>query len=61
MLGIPCHMISKATNTSRDHNRAKQTHVNSVDPATHLKNAQHMGRDAWDLARWIPIEWYAEE
>ena len=38
-------------NTSRNHNRAKQAHVNTGDQATHLEDAQHMERDAWDVAR----------
>ena len=48
------------SNTSRNHNRNDKVHVSTVDPATHLKNPQCMGRDAWDIASWITSEQYAE-
>ena len=38
-------------NTNRNHSRAKQAHANTVDPATHLKDTQHMGRDTQDVIR----------
>ena len=50
----------KKKNTSRIHNRAKQAHVNTVVPATHLDNAQHMGMDVWDASILITIEQHAE-
>ena len=45
---------------SRKHNKGKQMHVNTVDSATHLRDVQCMGRDAWDVAKLITIEQYAE-
>ena len=50
----------KQTKSNRIHIRTKQAHVNTADPATHLKDAQHMGRYVWVATRWITIEQYAE-
>ena len=48
---IPCILKSR---------KPKQAHVNTVDPATHLKDVKCMGRDGGIVARWITIEQYAE-
>ena len=61
--GIWCNLIRKAKkkkNTSRNYNRAKQACVNTVDPATHLKDAQCVERDIWNVTRIIIIEHCSE-
>ena len=56
--GIWCHLIRKDKIIS--HNTAKQEHANTTDQATHLKDAQHMGGAAGNMARWTTLELYAE-
>ena len=58
---IQCHPKRKEEKkTGVNHNRAKQVHINTVDSMTHLKDAQCIGRDVRNVARWITIEQYAE-
>ena len=42
------------------HNIAKQAYGSTVDSATHLNDAQHMGRYVETVARGITFEQYAE-
>ena len=37
--------------TSINHNRANQACVNTADPANHFRDAQCVGRDAWDAGK----------
>ena len=59
--GIECHLLRKAEkDKSIKYKTAKQAHVNTVDPATNLEDAQCMGRDVGNVARLITLEQYAE-
>ena len=57
---IQCHMIRKAEKRIMYQNIAKQADTSTVDPANHLEDAQHMGRDAVNTARWTLSEQSAE-
>ena len=51
--GIWCHTIRK--DKIINCNIANQTQANTLDPATHLEDAQHMGRDVGNVSRWTTL------
>ena len=59
--GIWCHSNRKAIKTKHKIQYiGKQECANTVDQVTTLEDAQCMGRDAGNVARWIILEQYAE-